>query len=189
MGMSHKFKEKKTTQAAAYLLNLHGGQMSFIKLLKLLYLADRESLIKNGRPITFDSYCSMDHGPVLSSVYNKIKEGKRLLRKSYWHRYIERTDSPEFDSYEVRLIRSPSNEMLSQEDERILFDVYHTHKHLNKWQLVHRTHELPEWRDPEGSSVPIKIKDILCASGFSEEDAIEVEENLDAVAYADRIWA
>ena len=46
------FNEAKATQAAARLLFLRGGTMSYVKLIKLLYLADREALIRWGRPVT-----------------------------------------------------------------------------------------------------------------------------------------
>ena len=49
--------------------------MSYMKLIKLLYLADREALLRWGRPITFDAYVSMDRGPVLSSVLDLINGG------------------------------------------------------------------------------------------------------------------
>jgi uncharacterized phage-associated protein len=46
--------------------------MSFLKLIKLMYLADRRALLEQGRSITFDRYVSMDHGAVLSQTYNLI---------------------------------------------------------------------------------------------------------------------
>ncbi len=46
--------------------------MSYMKLIKLLYLADREALARWGRPITTDTYVAMKHGPVLSYILNLI---------------------------------------------------------------------------------------------------------------------
>ena len=37
-----RFNEVKATQAAARLLRNRGGRMKYLKLIKLLYLADRE---------------------------------------------------------------------------------------------------------------------------------------------------
>ncbi len=54
-----RFNERKATQAAAYLLQMRGGTMSYMKLIKLLYLADRAALVRFGRPITTDRYVSM----------------------------------------------------------------------------------------------------------------------------------
>ena len=42
--MASPFNERKATEAAAHLLALRGGQMHYLKLLKLLYIADREAL-------------------------------------------------------------------------------------------------------------------------------------------------
>jgi uncharacterized phage-associated protein len=63
-----RFNERKATQAAAYLLKRRGGKMSYMKLIKLLYFADRVALSRFGRPITTDRYVSMDRGPVLSHI-------------------------------------------------------------------------------------------------------------------------
>jgi len=46
-----RFQHERATQAAARLLQRRGGRMSYMKLLKLLYLADRKALLSVGRPI------------------------------------------------------------------------------------------------------------------------------------------
>jgi uncharacterized phage-associated protein len=69
-----KFDERKAADAAAFLLQLHGGTMNHMRLIKLLYAAERESLKRFNRPIVGDRYVSMDHGPVVSGVYDLIKE-------------------------------------------------------------------------------------------------------------------
>src|SRR5450756_2974830 len=51
-----RFREERTTQAAAYLLRLRGGRMSYMKLIKLIYFADRRALLELVRPITFDQW-------------------------------------------------------------------------------------------------------------------------------------
>jgi len=42
--MKLRFDEAKATQAATLFLKLRGGRMHYIKLIKLLYLLDREAL-------------------------------------------------------------------------------------------------------------------------------------------------
>lgn len=51
------FNERKAVQAAAYLLKLNGGRMGSTRLLTLMYLADREMLLRTGRTITGDEMC------------------------------------------------------------------------------------------------------------------------------------
>jgi len=48
--------------------------MAYIKLIKLLYLADREALLRWGRPITTDCHVSMPKGPVVSQIYHLITD-------------------------------------------------------------------------------------------------------------------
>lgn len=66
------FDERKAAQAAAFLLHKAGGRLPLLKLMKLLYLSERESLQKYGDTITGDTFVSMPNGPVLSMTLNFI---------------------------------------------------------------------------------------------------------------------
>ena len=63
--------------------------MSRIKVLKLLYIADRKSLELWERPITFDTYYSMKEGQVLSGVLDLINN---KIQNPLWQQYIENAD-------------------------------------------------------------------------------------------------
>src|SRR2546426_8827697 len=82
--MRLRFNERKATQAAGLLLQLRGGTMSYMKLIKLLYLADREALLRWGRPISTDRYVSMDRGPVLSRILDLATDGEDPGTPSIW---------------------------------------------------------------------------------------------------------
>src|SRR5262245_29879512 len=73
--MKPRFNEAKATQAAALPLKYRGGRMISMNLIKSLYLVDRTALIRRGRPVTFDSYCSLRYGPILSRTLNLITGG------------------------------------------------------------------------------------------------------------------
>ena len=66
------FNERKAAQAAAYLLCKAGGSLNVLKLVKLMYLAERESLRRYGETITGDALVSMRNGPVLSATLDHI---------------------------------------------------------------------------------------------------------------------
>src|SRR6266699_5311591 len=91
-----RFNERRATEAAARFLKLRGGRMSYLKLIKLLYLLDREALLRWGAPVTTDRYVSMDDGPVVSNIYSLITDDKQ---KPIWAKYI----SPPVGDYEVKL--------------------------------------------------------------------------------------
>jgi hypothetical protein len=85
--MRARYREDKATQAAARLLKLRGGAMSHLKLIKLLYLAERASLVRLGRPLTDDSCASLPHGPVLSATLDRINTAE-AYRDGYWDLHI-----------------------------------------------------------------------------------------------------
>ncbi|MHB1265166.1 MAG: Panacea domain-containing protein [Gemmatimonadaceae bacterium] len=167
------FREERTTQAAARFLKLRGGQMSYMKLLKLLYLADRKALLDLGRPITYDRYVSMKHGPVLSQTYDLMVAEEEPTTQSYWRRFIS---GPR--GYEVALLQDAPNSDLSPAQEQVIDAVFEEFGRLGRWDLVHLTHQLPEWVDPQGSSVPILISDVLRGAGLEAEEIEAVEDDL-----------
>jgi len=52
-------------------------------------------------------------------------------------------------------------------------------------------HTLPEWRDPNGSSIPMDLADVLAACGVDEGDVEEIESALlrDEAMDALRRWS
>ena len=92
--------------------------MSYMKLLKLLYLADRQALLELGRPITFDRFVAMPHGPVLSRTCDLITSEPDPLGPTYWGRYISAPSN-----YEVGLLGEVPNDQLSPAEEAILDSV------------------------------------------------------------------
>ena len=59
---------KKVVQVVGYILSKYQGKLNYTKLIKMLYLADRESMRQTGYPITGDNYVSMPRGVVLSGM-------------------------------------------------------------------------------------------------------------------------
>lgn len=175
-----RFNQAKATQAAARLLRLRGGRMSYIKLIKLLYFADREALLLWGRPITTDVYVSMDNGPVVSQIYNLIREEDKPGSRGAWRQYI--SQSKDFD---VELLsENPPCDELSRAEENLLDKIFEKYGHLNRWDLVKLSHDLPEWQDPHGSAFPIEYSDILRAEKKTIAEIFALEQELHSLAAA-----
>lgn len=172
------FNEAKATQAAAILLNLRGGSMSYMKLIKLLYLADREALLRWERPITTDRWVSMKNGPVLSNVYNLIREEPAPGENGIWRNHIQST------GYDVRLVAPMDDDELSAAEVKLLHQVFALHGRRNRWELVDLSHTLPEWKNPGTSSLPIEPADILRGEGRTSEEVADVLAELDHLALA-----
>lgn len=164
-----EFDERKTAAAAAVLLKEAGGPLKYLRLIKLLYLADRESWREFNKPITGDSYVAMKRGPVLSRTLDLIKE---TPEGGPWAETIE-TD---MDSYEVRLKGEPDLGPLSDAEIEILKAAHRLHVEMDRWKLCDLTHAFPEWKDPGESSAPIWPEDILAALGKSDEEIEEARQ-------------
>lgn len=176
--MSLRFDEAKATQAAALFLKLRGRRMHYLKLLKLMYLADREALLRWGIPITTDRYVSMDHGPVVSNTYNLIVED---MPKPVSAEFI----SPPLGEYEVELLKEAPVDRLSRAEEKLIREIFEKYGHWNRWNLVSYLHSLPEWKNPHGSAIPISVREILKAGGENEEEIRAVVKELHGMGVAE----
>jgi uncharacterized phage-associated protein len=171
------FNEAKATQAAARLLTLRGGTMSYLKLIKLLYLADREALIRWGHPITTDRFVSLDNGPVVSRIYDLIRNEPLPGSFRIWRKFIS---DPE--NYEVRLVGDPGSGELSRPEQELIDEVFAQHGRQNRWRVVDYTRSLPEWTHPDGGALPIEYRDILKAAHKTEKEISAVEGALESAA-------
>lgn len=181
--MRMRFREDKATQAAARILGRCGGRMPHLKLIKLLYLAERESLTRFGVPLTWDACVSMPYGPVVSATLDRINE-RQEYEGGYWDRHI----APKAN-HEVRLrpgVEVPGDQ-LSPAEEAVLDEVVARYGGMDRWALVELTHGLPEWQDPKGSSVPIDPADILRAEGYAEDEIAELQAQWREMAYVDSL--
>ena len=174
-----KYNHKKTIEAAALFLKLHGVPMEYMKLLKLLYMADRMTLDKMDESITGDKYVSMKYGPVLSKVYDQIIDGPHQENEenNLWSKYIS---SP--SEYLVKLLEDPGVGELCEEEEEIIERVYELYGKMDVFKLANLTHDLcPEWTDPNTKSLkslPISIEEILKHLNKTEEDISYIQENV-----------
>jgi len=174
--MGIQFDEAKATQAAAYFLSLcPHKKLSYFHLIKLLYLADRAALLQRGIPITTDNFASMEHGPVVSTIYDLIK--KKHKPKPIWSQYISEPSVMKV----VRLIKPAPTDKLSRAEEKLMKNVFDHYGHWNRYKLRdYVMHKLSEWKDPGKTSIPISIADILKAGGENENDIKAIQSELNA---------
>jgi uncharacterized phage-associated protein len=172
------FDTLKVVQAAAILLKEDRGRMTRLRLLKLLYIADRESIAETLRPITGDDAVAMDHGPVLSKTYRLIKR-EAGPDNAIWDQYIAQEGARDHV-----LIGDPGDGRLSDHDITKLQAVSALRRGMTDYQIADETHKYPEWiknQPPEGSKQDISLHDLLDALGMAEnEERLIDEERADA---------
>jgi hypothetical protein len=185
------FNERRTTQAAAQFLRKSDNRLSYMVLIKFLYLLDRTALLKWGSPITGDSYLSMRWGPLLSHTHDLITEDlpEDESNASFWKTHIQQR------GYDVELIRDPGNDELSKADEELITKIFDSsfakYKELNynRFEFCEYLHTvLPEYKTAgKGERFPLDYHDILVAGEKKPEEIKEVEELLATLGQMHRI--
>jgi uncharacterized phage-associated protein len=172
MAFRYAFDERKATQAAGLMISRAGGSLNYMKLIKLLYLANREAFRRWGRPIIPDGYFSLPKGPVLSNVLNLISEEPPPGTDSFWIKHIS---APE--AYKVHLIGDPGIDELSSIEIGILDKIVNRYREMDEWNLVDWCHRnLSEWTDPQSSCIEIPPEHILRAVGW---DSVAIKRHLE----------
>jgi uncharacterized phage-associated protein len=169
--MHLRFNFKRTLQASAYLLRLDGKRMSYLRLLKLLYIADREWLAETGESITGDRAFAMKNGPVLTSVYDLIKGvGSKA---GLWD------DCIHTEGYAIELVTDPGRDELSKAVVQKLTEVRERFRDVDDFELSELTHAFPEWvKHYNGGSSPIPWEDLLTAQKKPEMIAVVERDEL-----------
>ena len=143
--------------------------MSHLKLMKLLYLADRESFRLHGYSMSGDHLVAMPHGPVLSMTLN-LMDGDIESKPGGWEQIISDKENHEL-SLKMEVTPEELDE-LSKADIEILEAIWQEFGKLTRWQIRDFTHDhCKEWEDPHGSSYPISIEKLFQAVGRSAEEA------------------
>ena len=169
MDYSKIYNPKKAAQVVAYFAQKSpNGRINVLKLVKLIYLADRESIKRRGSPILNEPRVSMPHGPVNSLTFSHINGDYDA--KSPWAEIV----SPRAD-HDISV-----KQAVTEYDEMSLFEIEcleHVWKKFGKMtpfeirDWTHKKRNVPEWVDPEGSSRPIPIEKIMKAVGLKNVKA------------------
>lgn len=143
MKMLLEFDYKKATQAINYLAKKEGGHIDKLKLIKLIYLADRYHLRRNGRPMVNDTYFAMPLGPVGSSVKD-IAEFSDFLdseERGYASKYFARGGQDNT----IVSVSEVDTDVFSKSEVEALDFVYNEFGKDPASVLVNVTHRYPEW--------------------------------------------
>ncbi len=178
---------RKTVQAIGALLDARGTErLEYIAIIKLLYIADRESWKETGGSITGDAPCAMKNGPVLSGVYDLVKLDDDQPGIETWLQYIHKED------YDLVLKAPPGTDLLSDYDVEKLTAVSLRYKECDWRKMIDITHEFPEWKsnNPQTWGVgmkPIPLDDILEAVG-RRQNVEEIKQDAEAAVAMHQVF-
>lgn len=151
------FDARKTIAAAGEILRRQPGlRTNYMRLLKLLYIANRNCLRDKGRPICGDRVYAMKRGPVMSATLDLING--RDPESPQWSASIAK------DHYDIVLTNDPGNLLLSKYEIRILQQVCEDFADSDEWELVAWCHEnLPEFKkhDPSREDSKDTLRELI----------------------------
>lgn len=173
---------EKAIQAAGAVLRRDSTQVSRLRLLKLLYIADRKAIQKFGRPILGSRMVAMKHGPLHSEILDLING--QHIREPEWAQYFVNIGR------NIELREQPGTDRLSRCEVELINEVVELHQPDDDFQIADITHSFKEWEDnyPDptaNTSNPIPFEHVIDAVGRSEDkdeilSDIATEEAFDA---------
>lgn len=181
------FNERVATQVAAFFLKAAGETIpDYIKLAKLMYLADRKALLRLGFTLTKGTHFSLPKGPVVGEVNDLLSQSGRYEGTGFWEDHVRREGK-----YVVKLVKDPGTSLLGTPHLKVLEDIQAEHGGKEKWELVEYCEALPEHRKPRGAkkSQSISYIRILCREGRSQDEATKIARENEAKDYLRHLLA
>ena len=147
----------KIIQAVCYILG-RIGKANKLKLVKLLYLADKCHLVRYGRTITGDEYWAMDYGPVGSTAKDILGFDEAFLSQEfeYASAMLRKVDQHDFEA--VAACDTDTLDALSETDIEALQMILKKFGLMTSSELISYTHRYPEWAQYEKLFTTKQIK-------------------------------
>lgn len=157
--------------------------LSRFKIVKLIYLADKEHLNQYGRPITFDTMVAMENGPVASMTYDILKQDKRR-GIDYARLPFDYTKKGKLD-YIENPKRAINKKLFSKSDLAILDKIIEKYGGMSSGGLWDLTHEHAAYKNAwqsrgDKKSVTMRFEDII--EDDSKKDSL-IEELVSTSKY------
>jgi len=138
MKIAFRFNPDKSVQVMAYFLS-RLGPTDKVKLMKLLYIADRNHFIQYGYPLTGSRQVAMDYGPLPSECLNLV-DGGYQPDPGLPFRVLTVKDAT------VSLVtKTPKTDGITKEELATLNKVVEGFGSAGTWDLKKHTHKFPEY--------------------------------------------
>ena len=121
----------------------------------------------------------------MSDLYDLIKNKGIHENQCLWNTYFIT------EGYDLKSIiknNLPEDE-LSDREKSLLKEIFKKYKHAN-WRYLAYTvhHNLPEWKDPRGSSIPLSVNEILEKIGRTQKEIQNIEKENQAYLEEEKIF-
>lgn len=176
--LTFRFSLEKFINALAYFATRGIRDLTKLKAVKLLYLADRYHLLRYGRPITGDRYIAMDLGPVPEDAFQLIsrlvepaevidsQRDRALEQLEVYRGFMRRYEYPV-----LRARSAPDLDVFSESEIEALSETFKEFGSKSARALVDLTHEHRAYQRVNASRAPGSSADLPYEYFF--EDAPE----------------
>jgi len=170
------FELAKAMQSFGVLFSTENDpKVAYYRILKLLYISDREFLKETGRPIVGGTDVAMKKGPLNSQAYDLIKgvhpDSDMFLR--YFTKDGTRL---------LVMLKDPGREDLSRREVRKLIEVSERYRDLDDDEIGDLTHEFSEYAQSYvlNSSRPISLQSKLEALDITQNEE-SIKSDIEAI--------
>jgi uncharacterized phage-associated protein len=165
------YNSRKAAQIAAFFAMREGGNIPVLKVVKLIYLAERAFLDAYDASMLNDQLVSMEHGPVNSITLNRINgagddgsEWAEFVTDRAFHRI----------SIANKIMTEEALDELSRAELKVLAATWDRFGHMDQWEIRDYTHDkCPEWEDPNFSSQPIPYSRVFKYLGKENPEELD----------------
>jgi uncharacterized phage-associated protein len=174
------FKSRKAAQIAAFFALKstvpNRGTIEKLKLIKLIYFSERESLGLHHLPMLFDEFYSLPHGPICSATLNGIDGKLDESDENIWGEFIARNGNV---VVAMKKFTRENLDAISNAEIKILKFIWHRFGNMTASQLRNYSHEnCPEYTEVNDGRIPISYRQVMEALGFEKAGAALVDDKI-----------
>lgn len=184
MAVEFKFDFPKTLAAISYIASRGVPDLTTYKILKILFFADKNHLVRYGRTITGDRYSALPDGPVPSLTYDIFK--KQVLKKPFTdegRKILANLEVDKSNKHPLLRARTACNfDELSRSDIAALDGAVRDVGKMNYQELKDLTHALKAfdkaWKSKSmwKNSAPMKFEDFFEDNSAAKAEMIENDQ-------------
>ncbi|MBD8390374.1 Panacea domain-containing protein [Dysgonomonas sp. BGC7] len=134
----------KIKASLLFILKSFKEGVDYIKLFKIMYFAQQESLVKYGKPIFNETFCALKHGPVPSFTYKcyQILDGRQpeVADLVNFNKVFKIEDS------KVIPLEEPDTDELSKTDIQFFNNAIENYKDVDSYDLSEISHD-SAWKE------------------------------------------
>lgn len=164
------YQSQKAAQMTAYFGKQTKGRIEKLKVIKLLYLAERDFMAMHARPMLYDEFYSLKEGPILAATLRAIDGTTDGV---IWDDYIARNGKTVFL---VKRVERGDFTEISDTELATLERTWSMFGELSAGQMRdHVFAKFPECRQGPVGRFPITYSDVFKALGFKDAEALALE--------------